>query len=449
METPSVSNLPPSTSSSPEPTPLLQSSVLSSVWSTCYSLGELKMIEVQVLIRSGIPRFDIIGLPESMIREGKDRILSALSQLGIELPTRKILVNLNPGDIPKEGSHFDLPILAGILFAAGILKKPEGKIFLWGELGLDGMIRPVDDILAHILFAQTSKDNQLLCADRNPNLDFVLDFLPSQPKKLSHILELFDPKIFDAPKKLKIGYNRQGFLVENSHYSKVLDIWIEGTPENSIWDSLKGTHAQRLVWALAILGRHHILLEGCPGVGKSSWCFASSELQPPPSVENWGDRFRFLPDQSSNIVNLQELIAAPFQSPHHSASRSAIIGGGSGKITGGALTRAHGGVLFLDEFSEFSRDILESLREPLECKTITIARRGLIQKLNADVQILATMNPCKCGRYGSSQLCLCQAADLQRYRSRLSLPLLERFHFFLWWAFETQNEKLELNNDAF
>lgn len=398
---------------------------LSRAWTTCFSEGQLQLIEVEVLVRSGLPRFDIIGLPENMIREGRDRILAALTMLGLDVGSRRILVSLNPGNIPKEGSHFDLPILAAILGAL-VPEVPQGTHdFFWGELGLDGRVRSEPDILAHCLFA-TRFDPTRLVAQLSDNTPQELSkFLGQSPISIDHIQKLFAL----SPTSEKSTQTQLDLD------ASVLANWIEMGPKNTLWDKLQGSESQFLFAALISLGRHHLLLEGPPGVGKSTWCLALRELQRPLSTGDWFERLTYQPGTSHDITNLADLSLPPFEMPHHSASRAALIGGGSGHVTIGAMTRAHRGILFLDELPEFSRDVLESLREPLDGKKIRIARKGQTKTLPADIQILATMNPCACGRFGSRDLCICPAAAFHRYRSRISLPLRERFHAKLPWKF--------------
>lgn len=402
---------------------------LCTVWTTCYSLGELKQIEVQVLIRKGLPRFDIIGLPQNMIREGKDRILSALSHLGVELPTEKILINLNPGDIPKEGSHFDLPILVGIIGALKLINLPEPRSFFWGELGLDGSVRPLDEILAHLFFAQKFKPLSLTAGGADSKYQFILPYILPTPLFLNECSKLIQFDHESKPKRITPKSNL------NYEVSK---LWVSHIPSHSQWNNLRGTQEQFLFWSLIALGRHHVLIEGSPGMGKTSWCQAIRELQPPLFPEHWANKFCYTAGLSKKIKTIYDLMRAPYESPHHSSSQAAIVGGGNASISAGAITRANRGILFLDEFSELSRDVLQSLREPLEAKTISIARRGVSLQLAADIQLLAAMNPCKCGNHRSKKCCLCRASQLNDYRQRISTPLRDRFHSNCFWVYNDQ-----------
>lgn len=408
---------------------------ISSTWTTCYSQGELEPIEVQVLVRNGLPRLDIIGLPQNMIREGKDRILSSLSHLGIELPTQRILISLNPGNISKEGSHFDLPILVGILSSLGMIPQKDGKSFYWGELGLDGVIRPLENIIAHLLFASRFTPNILLSSFPNEmSMDFVLDVLDAPISNIGHAASL-----------LSDNYQIRSRASDLKSASAIQSIWKNMEPKNSRWNTLKGSREQFDFWGIATLGRLHLLLEGPPGTGKSTWCFSADELQLPLERTAFLEKFRYRGASSANVNSVLELVRPPFEAPHHGASAAAIIGGGSGAVTIGAATRAHRGILFMDEFTEYQQHVLESLREPLENQTISIARSGATQVLPTNIQLLAAMNACKCGNLGSKKICTCTPHQFHSHRNRISGPLRDRFHIRSWWSHEPQDRRREFD----
>lgn len=358
-----------------------------------------------------------------MIREGRDRILSALAHLGIELPSQKILVSLHPGSLPKEGSHFDLPILYGILKSLGILPDREEKIFSWGELSLNGKIRSLPFAASHWLFAANLQARHLLSANDQAEICSLQPFLRCalvQIQSVSNILEI---------EKCPPEPTSQKNEVEVDHY--VENLWLNENSEE--WDRLKGTEEQFLIWTLSALGRLHTLVQGPPGAGKSTWAAATRILQKPLARKDWS-----LPWEMETKKAPLDFARRPFIAPHHTASKISIIGGGSGTILPGALSRAHRGILFLDEIAEFSRDILESLREPLEQKTISISRKGIQKTLPCDTQIIGALNPCRCGGKGSAHNCVCPPRIDQIYQARISAPLRERFHFDFWWKFIDQ-----------
>jgi len=388
-------------------------------WTTCYSQTQLERVEVQVIFRKGLPRFDIIGLPQHMIREGKDRILSTLHSLQIELPAQRLLVSLLPGDRPKEGSHFDLPILIALFQALGLLPSPAHREFSWGELQLDGSLSPFDEALPHLFFADHPQVSKHILSSHSPLINDQQRFLNGRIRCIDHVEELFQDHVEDLGPQ------------EHSETDCVLP----PLPQDCLWNQIKGTPEQFLTWVLSLLGRHHILLMGSPGQGKSLWAKSAKDLMPPLPRKLWRERLMFQ-SHGCRFQSWEDLARRPYEAPHHKASASAIIGGGSKAAVAGALTRAHQGILFLDEFFEFHRDVLESLREPLEEKSLSIARQSKAVRLPANVQLIAATNPCPCGRYRSKQTCRCSTSDFNRYRAKQSGPLVDRFHRKLWWSFE-------------
>lgn len=389
---------------------------------------EILPVEVQVLIRRGLPRFDIIGLPQHMIREGKDRILSSLHSLQIELPAKRILVNLLPGDQPKEGSHFDLPICVALFQAMGLLMPPQKKNFYWGELQLDGSLRDFPDALRHLFSVADPHIGSFCFSPEGIWDEEVENFLSAPVDLIEHIEELFQ----------KRERRKQSSENSASVKSSLAPSENKNLLKDEVWNQLKGSPEQFLTWALAMTGREHLLLMGAPGQGKSLWSKASEALLPDLAVSQWKDRVRYS-GTSFQISSWRDLSRPPFESPHHKASSAAIVGGGSRNLKAGAITRAHQGCLFLDEFLEFHRDVTESLREPLEEKALSIARQNQQLKLPADIQLIAATNPCPCGMHRSKKACQCQSSDFYRYQRKLSGPLLDRFHRKLWWEFKDEN----------
>lgn len=402
---------------------------LSRVYSTSWSTSQIFPVEVQVLVRSGLPKFDIIGLPENVIKEGRDRILAALHYLGLELPNQKILVSLNPAQIPKEGSHFDLPILAGLLQSLGHLPLSEDRQhYFWGELKLDGKIQPPSATLSHLLAAQVSPQSIFYLPLTQDQRAHYPKYLDSTLIPLSDVHELFQAMTSIPSQKDK--YEHRPF-----------DHWKLTDLAQQFWSRLRGSPEQFLFLSLMACGRLHFILEGNPGVGKSTWCQAIQHLQLPLSAKELEERARFL-----SFSSTEDLERPPFENPHHSCSIQSLVGGGSREITPGAITRAHGGILFLDEILEFHRSVLDSLRQPLENKEVLIIRRGQKIQFPADIQLTASMNPCPCGFYQSKRQCICSTRKFWEYRQRLSGPLLDRFHLKAWWTYaDSTPEPLEWN----
>ena len=206
---------------------------------------------------------------------------------------------------------------------------------------------------------------------------------------------------------------------------------------------MRGSHDQFLFWSLASLGRWNVLLNGSPGVGKSSWCQALQELQRPLTSKFWSEKFKYSSPAETRNLEFKDLSQRGFEAPHHTSSAASIVGGGHRQIYAGAISRAHRGILFLDELPEFQRNVLEALREPLEEKKLCIHRQGGKKSFPADIQLLAAMNPCRCGKHGSKKACVCSSAQFYSYQARLSEPLLERFHRVLWWTFKDEPQAPE------
>lgn len=386
-------------------------SQFSKTWTTTHDDFGIQLVGVEVMIRSGLPRFDLIGLPKGMVREGRDRILASLSQLGAELPARKILVNLVPGDIEKTGSHFDLAILAAILNALGIRIPKAEKEFFWGELALDGSIQKLERLSSHILYCG-QEGGSYLYTPNSPDPE-ILPWIQSPLFEVNSLESLLEPCEIDKPTPQR--------KMER----------IETQTKN--WNSLRGHPDQFLFWVIARLTRQNVLLEGNPGIGKTRWCQAYRDLLSPLQRNEALERLNLIhPNQR---LELKQITDRPFESPHHSSSRSSIVGGGSARLQQGAISKAHLGCLYLDELPQFSKDVLESLREPLEDGKITIARSQGTQVFPAKIQLLASMNPCPCGNFQSKGVCSCSPQSLYSYRARVSEALRSRFGLQAWWNF--------------
>ncbi len=389
---------------------------------TSFSRGELQRIDIQALIRQGLPKLEIVGLPQNVIREGSGRILSALHLLGFSLRNQKILVSLNPADLKKEGSHFDLPILVAILRALQLLNQPPETDFFWGELNLDGSLRPFTSFLAHLLFVQDENPQNLRAPFPADEIEFLEPYLHRKAHEIHHIHELLEES--HPPKKTII----KPTLTLSQSTKALYDFWLSHHPKNSIWETLRGNPYQFELASMASIGRLHMLFEGHPGMGKTYWSVALQEIQLPQANQNWKDIARIRMGTQS-VTRQEDLLLRPFISPHHSSSSPSIIG----NQNPGLISKAHGGILFLDELPEFRRDVLEALREPLESKQMTLGRANGSKQFPADVQVVATMNPCPCGRKESTKRCFCSASRADAYQARVSQPLRDRFHHHVWW----------------
>ncbi len=366
-------------------------------------------VDVEVDVSSGLPAFAIAGLADSSEQDAKERVRAAVKNSHREVPARRILVNLAPADVRKEGAAYDLPIALGLLMATGQLPRGalEGAVVV-GELALDGRVRSVPGVLAVALLSRDLGARRLLVPQDNAAEAAAVAGPAVVPVEslveAVHVVEgARQPRAVAPPAELPDRRDQVDFA------------------------EVKGqSHAKRAL-LVAAAGGHHVLLIGPPGGGKTMLARRLPTILPP------------LDDQEALEVTKIHSVAGlvppgsgllrlpPFRSPHHSASRNALVGGGSVPRPG-EITLAHHGVLFLDELAEFHRDVLEVLRQPLEEGTVTIARVQATVALPARFMLVAAMNPCPCGYFGDPQHgCACTPAQLQRYRSRISGPLLDRF----------------------
>ena len=377
---------------------------LSIVYSRALTGIDAPLVRVETHLSNGLPAFHIVGLPETAVRESKDRVRCALLNSHFGFPDRRITVNLAPADLPKEGARFDLPIALGILAASGQLaaKHLPTHEFL-GELALDGSLRSVPGVIPAASSAYLAQ-RQLV--------------VPADSARLA--AQVPHSRIISAPDILTLCAH----LNDNRPISPTHR---EPPEEDYVYPDLQevvGQHSARRALEIAASGGHHLLLSGPPGTGKTLLASRLPGIMPPPDTAEALTSLalhNIYPQANSN-----HYIGRPFRSPHHTASAAALAGGGS-KPRPGEISLAHGGVLFLDELPEFNRHCLEVLREPMESGEITLSRANHKTTYPARFQLVAAMNPCPCGYLGDTKrTCHCTTEQVQRYRSRLSGPLLDR-----------------------
>lgn len=368
-------------------------------------------IDVQTQIMNGLPTFSIVGLADKAVAESKERIRSALYAIGLSLPPKRIIVNLSPADLQKEGSHYDLPIALGILLQLGVLSPEDTHNFLaLGELALDGSLTEVSGVLAAALHG-AGKDLGLICpASCGAE---ALWGAPQMP-------------ILAAPNLLSLINHFKG----NQVLQPPVPLPTTEPPCSKTLGDVKGQEVAKRALEIAAAGSHNLLMSGPPGAGKSMLASRLSALLPPLSAKE-ALEVAIIYSVSGHLKEGVIPTVRPFRSPHHSATLVSLVGGGQ-KAVPGEISLSHNGVLFLDELPEFSRNALEALRQPLESRVISISRANIHIEYPANFQFIAAMNPCKCG-YMNDPERACKKAPLcgEDYQSRLSGPLLDRMDLFV------------------
>lgn len=362
-------------------------------------------VEVQVQISSGLPNFLMVGLPDKAVGEARERVRAALTSMGLALPPKRVLVNLAPADVLKEGSHFDLPVALGVLAAMDVLPSEDLTQFsALGELSLDGRIMPVAGVLPAAI-AAANRDLGLICPEaQGPEASWAGDLtVLAAPDLLSLINHFRGTQVISPPPAGKLG---AGY--------KSLDL-----------SDIRGMETARRVLEIAAAGNHNLLMIGPPGGGKS---MLASRL--PGLLPNLSPREALEVSMVHSVAGLLDegrlVTRPPFREPHHSASMAAISGGGN-RAKPGEVSLAHRGVLFMDELPEFPRATLEALRQPLEAGQTTVARAAAHITYPARFQLVAAMNPCRCGYLGDAPRECGRAPRCgEDYQSKVSGPLLDR-----------------------
>jgi magnesium chelatase family protein len=366
---------------------------------------EARSVEVQCQVSPGVPAFVMVGLPDKAVAESRERVRAAIAAIGLSLPPKRITVNLSPADLPKEGSHYDLPIALALLGAMGIVDPETLAAYLFvGELGLDARVRPSPGVLLAALHASQMQLGLVCPAEQGPEAAWAGTV-----------------EVLAAPDLLSLLNHFKGHALIAPPQPGEVDVMTSG-PDLA---QVKGQEVAKRALEIAAAGAHNLLMAGPPGSGKSLLASCLPGILPELSAAE-ALEVSMVASVAGELQGGRLVKRRPFRAPHHSASMAALVGGGL-RVRPGEVSLAHLGVLFLDELPEFQRAVLDSLRQPLETGTVSVARANAHVTFPARVQLVAAMNPCRCGHLGDASLACARAPRCAAdYQAKVSGPMLDR-----------------------
>ncbi len=412
-------------------------SALNTLYCATMQATVAQIVEVEATFTRALPAFVISGLPNSAIQESKQRVQSALQNNGFSFPPLKITINLSPADLPKSGSHFDLPM--ALLVA--LQKRPlEGKWFAFGELGLDGRVKynqaifpmlldiAIKEPHAHVIVPKLGQELFALI----PNLHF------HYVENLQEALETILHNTPATAKKTQLAF--ESLELQGQRYYYMRDFALD-------FKDVKGQELAKEAALIAASGMHNIIFEGSPGCGKSMVAKRMRYILPPTTLSEMieGVKLRILSHQDSTYSPLRS-----FRNPHQSASKASILGSTNANLPRpGEIALAHNGILFFDELPHFKRDVLESLREPMENNKLVVSRVHSKIEYNTSFLFIGAMNPCPCGNLmDNNKICRCQEREIIAYKNRLSEPFLDRIDLFVQMASTREDVKSRVSSEA-